>query len=164
MPVFKNILVPVDFSPYSARAVDTAVELAILFGARLHVVHVEQPVVPAPVPHVPPLIGLEAITEAARAACEKQLLDTAARIRTAGVSAVDTELLEGIAWRAIVDVAQRDGCDLIVMGTHGRSGFQRALLGSVAERVVRKAPCAVLTVHNTEQPAQDGFVRAQTGT
>jgi nucleotide-binding universal stress UspA family protein len=163
MPSFHKILVPVDFSSHSTRALDTAIELALLFGARLRIAHVEQPIMPAPVPYMPPLTGLEAAAEAVRTACEKQLLDAAGRARAAGVRTVDIELLDGIAWREIVELAKRETHDLIVMGTHGRSGFQRALLGSVAERVVRKAPCAVLTVRHAEEAGDAEQPQARTG-
>ena len=156
MPSFNRILVPIDFSSPSARALEVAIDFAKLFGAALSIVHVEQPLtVPASVPYMPPLSGLEGVTAAARAACAEQLSEAAQQARAAGVSNVDTELLEGIAWCEIVDRAKRGAHDLVVIGTHGRSGVQRVLLGSVAERVVRKAPCAVLTVRPEQTAALD---------
>ncbi|HEY7540835.1 MAG TPA: universal stress protein [Methylomirabilota bacterium] len=122
---FRDVLFSTDFSEASRLAGRTAAELARHFGARLHVLHVVPPVTdPAPAP------------EALRAA--------AAELGT-GLSVV-TAMASGRAASQIVDYARRHAVDLIVMGTHGRTGVSRALLGSVAEAVVRRAGCRVLTV------------------
>jgi len=75
------------------------------------------------------------------------LRQAAARARELGATAVETKLVEGVAWPEIVAAAKTQGCDLIVMGTQGRSGLSHLLLGSVAEKVVRHAPCPVMAVH-----------------
>jgi nucleotide-binding universal stress UspA family protein len=67
-----------------------------------------------------------------------------------GALEVGTKLLQGVAWDEIVRFAKTEGFDLIVMGTHGRTGIKHALLGSITEKVVRTASCPVLTVH--EEP------------
>jgi nucleotide-binding universal stress UspA family protein len=123
--VFRQVLFATDFSEPARDAGRTAVELARHFGARLHVLHVVPPVTdPTPAP-------------AALRAAAAELGD--------GVPVV-TSLASGRpAWQ-IVDYARRNACDLIVLGTHGRTGVSRAILGSVAEGVVRRARCRVLTV------------------
>src|SRR5262245_57672048 len=125
MPCFENILVPIDFSSPSARALETAIDMAKLFGAALELVHIEQPIVPPnSVRYMPPLSGLEGVAAAVRAACEQQLTRAAEQARAAGVARVGTQLLEGVAWQEIVQLAARGGYDLIVIGTHGRSGLE----------------------------------------
>jgi nucleotide-binding universal stress UspA family protein len=122
---FRQVLFATDFSEPSRHAGRTAVEIARHFGARLHVLHVVPPVTdPVPAP------------EALRAAAA-ELGD--------GVPVV-TALASGRVASQIVDYARRNAVDLIVLGTHGRTGVSRAILGSVAEGVVRRASCRVLTV------------------
>ncbi len=126
MAAYRRILVPLDFSEASARALDAGVAFARAFDAELHVLHVV------------PLNGLgerEAEAELSRAAPAS--LDDVVRSRRT-VRALAPEL-------GIVEAA-RGAADLIVMGTHGRSGYRHVMIGSVAERVVQLAPCAVLTL------------------
>lgn len=121
----RQILFPTDFSDVSAVAGRAAADLVRQLGARLHVLHVVPPVTdPTPAP------------KALRA-----VLDNLG----SGLSVV-SEVASGLAARQIVAYARRNGIDLIVMGTHGRTGVSHVLLGSVAEAVVRRAPCLVLTV------------------
>lgn len=120
----RQILFPTDYSDVSAYAGRTAAQLASHFGARLHVVHVVPPVTDAG-----PVDALPATVAAVGAGFE-----------------VTSAILHGPPARAIVEYARRQHIDLIVMGTHGRTGVSRAVLGSVAEAVVRRAPCRVLTV------------------
>ena len=121
----RQILLGTDFSPASEAARRVAVDMAREAGATLHVVHV--------VPSVTdPSLPAEQLTELAKA------VDGGLRVTTA--------LLDGSAGGEIVRYAQEQQIDLIVVGTHGRTGFSRALLGSVAESVVRLAPCLVLSV------------------
>ena len=121
----RQILFPTDFSDASRLAGTTAADFARQFGARLHVLHVVPPVTdPAPAP------------AAVRAVAEE--LDRGFPVVTAVTS--------GLVARQIVSYARKNAIDLVVIGTHGRTGVTRALLGSVAEAVVRHAPCRVLTV------------------
>jgi nucleotide-binding universal stress UspA family protein len=125
--VYRRILVPLDFSEPSARALDTAVAFGRTLGASLDVLHIV------------PLNGhgeKEAVGELARVA-PATLDDVVASRRV--VKALAPEL-------GIVEAARKGNADLIVMGTHGRTGLKHVKLGSVAERVVQLAPCAVLTV------------------
>ena len=77
---------------------------------------------------------------------EKNLKEIQTTLKKAGIKNVTTNILEGDARDKIVSVAKKEACDLIIMSTHGRSGIRRALLGSVAEDVVRHAPCPVLLI------------------
>ena len=141
-----RILVPVDFSKASDRAIRYATTLANKFGARVTLLHVvEDPFVTgawqaeAFIANVPALLNDLMMGARTRLSELKTELATHAFI-------VDTAVITGPPARAIVDHASAGHFDLIVMGTHGRTGLSHALLGSVAERVVQKAPCPVLTV------------------
>lgn len=141
---FKKILVPVDFSEPSTLALDTAVALAKECGASLTIVHVYEPLAIA-VPEGYQLFSEEQLTQLFEE-FQRQLAEQRKRAELAGAPQVDTELLHGFAVGEIQNFAEQCNFDLIVMGTHGRRGLSHALLGSVAERVVRLAPCPVLTV------------------
>lgn len=120
----QQVLVATDFSPSSDRALEVAREYARGWGARLHVLHVV-PLVQDPVP--------------------QPRLDELARAAGQGLP-IQTAVVSGVPAAEIVRYAARHAIDLIVVGTHGRTGVSRTLLGSVAERVVRTSPCPVLTV------------------
>jgi len=141
---FTKILVPVDFSPHSDAAVATAIDLARRYHAALGLIHVYQP------PSIVPPEGPPGMSDADLAdllgQIERRLEQTARGAKEAGVTSVDTALAHGVPFAEIVRHARAGGYDLVVMGTHGRTGIKHALLGSVAEKVVRKAPCAVLAV------------------
>jgi nucleotide-binding universal stress UspA family protein len=122
---FRDILFATDFSEASRDAGRTAAELARHFGARLHVLHVVPPVTD-PTPESASLAA--AVTELG-----------------AGLKVV-TAIASGRVSSGIVHYAARHGVGLIVLGTHGRTGMTRALLGSVAEAVTRRARCRVMTV------------------
>jgi nucleotide-binding universal stress UspA family protein len=142
----RHILVPTDFGEIAEHALAHAIDLAARLGARVTLVHVYG------VPYYGYAEGflmtaelLEAIEGAARAA----IADLAKRAQRPDVK-IDTVLRQGMPWLEIDAVAKESGVDLIVMGTRGRKGLARALLGSVAEKVVRTAPCPVLTLHGPE--------------
>lgn len=133
----QTILHPTDFSDRSEYAFRLAGSLARDHGARLVVLHV----MPPPVAYGETGFVME--LQGYRATVEKELHQV--RLPDPGVH-VEYRLEEGNAASLIVEVASETNCDLIVMGTHGRTGLRRLLLGSVAEKVMRKAPCPVLTV------------------
>ncbi len=138
----QRILVAHDFSETSEAALNYALSLATRFEAGVTVVHAyDIPSVGAPEVLVLATDWLSQISVVAR----ESLDAVVARARKSGVS-VDSELREGSAWREINEVARSRHADLIVVGSHGRKGLPRALLGSVAEKVVRTAPCPVLVV------------------
>jgi nucleotide-binding universal stress UspA family protein len=142
-PNIETILVPHDFSETTEPALAFAITIAAKFGARVTLVHAyERPSYAYPDSLVE---DFDFETEVHRAAL-KALDGVAARIRTAAIP-IAVLLRKGAPWVEIVAAAEQTKADLIVMGTHGRRGVSRALLGSVAEKVVRTAPCPVLTVH-----------------
>ena len=155
MLAIKRILVPTDFSAPSTEATAWAAELAGRFGAGITLVHVYQPVSMI----LPEGFVLKSVDEIASLMSALNTALKEAREQLANVApavAVDSVLLEGAPFAEIVRHAREHHFDLIVIGTHGRTGLRHALLGSVAEKVVRKAPCPVLTArpagHQFEHP------------
>ncbi len=141
----ENILCPTDFSMFSARAVRHAGALAQRFGARLTVLHVWAPYATSPL-HAPATIASNwelrtRIDDEMRAFVESAVHDSAT---------VKTVVREGEPWREIQAMAEQLPADLLVMGTHGRGGFEHLLLGSVTEKILRRAPCPVLSVCHEE--------------
>lgn len=136
----EKILCPVDFSEFSALAMSTADNLASKFGARLLFIHVVQ--LPA-VPYVDPAVLQQAFDQS-RQVMEEKLEEYCKR----GVARAEYEqrVVEGNPTSVILDLVREEGIDLVVMGSHGRTGLTHLLLGSVAERVVRHAPCPVLVM------------------
>lgn len=142
-PVITRVLVPTDFSDFSSAALNYAASLASSYGAALRLLHVITPFpIVAPLSDVP---GNTQLYDSQRAQCYKALTAEAATIRHPGVE-VDVELRDGNPVRETLTAATEWGADLIVVGTHGRGGMERLVLGSVAEKLLRKAPCAVLAV------------------
>jgi universal stress protein A len=139
----KRILCPTDFSPPAEAAVHAAADLARDSGAELTLVHVYQWPIP-PLPEVQ--IVRPELLQDTLSALEQDLAAARAAALEKGAPRVDTLLLEGSAWHRIVDAARERGADLVIVGTHGRTGLRHVLLGSVAEKVVRHAPCSVLVV------------------
>lgn len=143
----KKILVPVDFSEHSKQALDIAVGLAKTLSAEVHLVHVlHYPVqVAAPGQMAIPADLWTEIRDAAARKLEK----TTKTVEGEGIKA-ESHLSEGPNAHSIVELAEKLGVDLIVMGTRGLSGLKHVMLGSVAERTVRLAHCPVLTVKADE--------------
>src|SRR5215471_6719740 len=145
---FERILCPVDFSEFSAKACDYAYSLARQYQAKLFLEHVVQPLTVAypyfafPVPVGDMYLDLEA-------EAKKHLEEFAKGYRRNGI---EPELVvqKGLLPESILAFAHRNQMDLIVMGTHGRQGFDRLTLGSVTEKVLRKARCPVLAVRKPE--------------
>jgi nucleotide-binding universal stress UspA family protein len=153
MKPFQKILVPVDFSEHSAEAVRVAADLSRRFEASITLVHVYDPLVYA-LPDGFAYMPQPAIDQLLKAFSD-QLAKTKLQALEAGAPRVETQVLNGSVAGAILDHATRGAFDLIVMGTHGRTGMQHVLIGSTAERVVRLATCPVLTVKkaNVKTPA-----------
>jgi nucleotide-binding universal stress UspA family protein len=148
---FRRILVPIDFTEVSSHALDWAIELAASVGASVTVLHSSAiPVVGFPdgalIPTPQVATGM---SEAAGSA-----LEAAVAGRRGGPVPLETMLREGEAWEEIVNAADEIDADLIVVGTHGRHGLARALLGSVAEHVVRTSHRPVLTL-SAPAPVKD---------
>ncbi len=142
MPI-RNILVPTDFSPSSQVAFDQALELAKLQGVRLHVLHGYWVYVSLAAPDVRLLP--ESFMDELKESAKVKLEELEKRAQQAGV-ACTTHLSPLPPETAILEMAESIPADLIVMGTHGHTGLKHALIGSVAERIVRLSHCAVMTV------------------
>ena len=143
--MIRRILHPTDFSPASGAAFTRALSEARANKASLVIAHVLSPVIPIPGDGYVSPSAYEQMMEAARAWGQKKLNRLLARARAAHVRARGL-LLEGVAHEQIVRAAKRQRTDLVVIGTHGRTGVARFFLGSVAARVTATAPCPVLTV------------------
>ena len=143
MLAIKTILHPTDFSERSDFAFRLAFSLARDYGARLIVLHVAEPTVPVTPAGalLQPGINLDILREKLH-----QLRPPDPKIQ------VEHRLIVGNAATEILQVAEVSKCDLIVLGTHGRTGVARLLMGSVAEQVVRRASCPVLTVKTPQRP------------
>lgn len=144
MKPFERILVPVDFAPHSAQALRVGCDVAAHYSASVTLAHVHEPVDYA----LPEGYVLYTPDQLSRitAELENRLRASREEAEALGVGRVDARLLRGSAAVEIVELARSAGFDLIVMGTHGRTGLKHVLMGSVAERVLRTAPCPVLTV------------------
>ena len=144
----RAILVPVDFSPHADRALETAVELAKVFGAKVHLLHCYQINVGGISPY-----GLaipENFYRDVRAAAQRMLDEWGEKVKAGGVE-VEGHVSSMFPSMTIPATAEEIGADLIVMGTRGLTGLKHVLLGSVAERTIRVAACPVLTVKVAEQ-------------
>jgi universal stress protein A len=145
---FRHILAPTDFSEYSKQAIASALEWAKKFGAKLSILHViELP--PYPVEgYVPPNLSATFLDDLERQAAADlaQVVPEAeaTNIAVARVTAV------GTPYRKIIETAEAEQVDLIVMATAGRTGLSHLVMGSIAERVVRTASCPVLTIRPRE--------------
>ena len=143
----RSILAPTDFSDHAQTAVRYACALAEKFGARLHLLHVLSDIIPAgPDPMLAPVLPPEYYRESEEAslAALKDLL----KPEWGRPASVETSVGWGPPATIVVDEAKEKGVELIVIATHGRTGLSHVLLGSVAERIIREAPCPVLTIRD----------------
>ena len=145
--MYKLILVPVDGSATANRGLDEAIRLAKLSGGRIHLVHALDQLV---------FFGLDAyqtdLFGALREAGARLMEQMKARVLAAGVEVTTfvSEVLPGRVCEVVVEQAKATGADLVVLGTHGRRGVGRLLVGSDAEQILRVAPTPVLLVRATE--------------
>lgn len=145
MARMRRIVHPTDFSPASAPAFRKALELAKDSGATLLVVHVLATLPILPDAYIA-ATTYDDMLQAHRRQAERDMQRVVKRAQTAGVKATGTVVDVGVAPEQIVRFAKRQAADVIVMGTHGHGALARAVLGSVAERVLARAHCPVLTV------------------
>ncbi|MFC7079015.1 universal stress protein [Halorussus caseinilyticus] len=138
--MYDSILVPIDGSEQSSRALEHAVGHADTYDAAVHLVFVVD------VASVPAEVDAAPVEEKLDRYGESVTDGAAERVEDAGVSRVETSVVPGVPHRAILDYAAAHDVDLVVMGTHGRTGIDRYLLGSVTEKVVRLSEAPVLTV------------------
>ena len=153
-----RILVPVDFSAHSENAVNYATKLAQRFGGTVELLHVVEDLfasgawrAEAFTPNIPELMN-DLMADARRR------LDALKTAAAKGGVTLATHVVTGQPSRLITEFAKTGAFDLIVMGTHGRTGLSHVLLGSVAERVVRTAPCPVLTMRDTTSHTSESGV------
>ncbi len=141
---YRRILWPTDFSVLAKPAFSQAIALASTAGAELVLLHV----LPLPalyaVPEIPGAVWIP-LQRKTRAAAQQRLRQLQDEAKGSNLR-VHTVLAEGVPFLQILRAAKRLRCDLIVLATHGRTGLAHALMGSVAENVIRRAPCPVLTV------------------
>ena len=149
MPEFRRILCPLDFSDATDPVFSYADTLASAFGSEVHLLHVlQEPVAVLPesgLAIAPPAVNMPDLLDAARQGLDRYDVSAPARV-------TERVVRHGPAAEEIIAYAGEMQADLIVMGTHGRTGIVHVLLGSIAEKVVRKAPCPVLTVRPHAHP------------
>ena len=152
----KRILIPTDFSKFSEPAMQYGLAIAARFDAEVHLLHI----VPDPAMLVPEAAAFSIESMQAQSdQLTEEALKALAKLPNDGWSdskPVVREVRIGAAFIEIIEYARETDIDLIVIGTHGRSGLMHVLMGSVAERIVRKSPCPVLTV----KPEGHQFVTA----
>lgn len=140
----ERILFPTDFSEGSAHALHFAVDLKKHYNAELYILHVVYDISKATGLHVPHISSDEIFKEMnlwATGEMEKCCIE---EIR--GLEKVEKRVVQGVPWEEIIHFAEEEKMDMIVMGTYGRMGIERLIFGNTAERVVRRAPCPVMTV------------------
>ncbi|OHB82403.1 MAG: hypothetical protein A3J73_02540 [Planctomycetes bacterium RIFCSPHIGHO2_02_FULL_38_41] len=143
----KNILCPIDYSVYSEKALKYAIEFAEKYNAKLYLMHVLDIRIydiTDPELYNVNVIDKETINKLRERLHKCISEDTRKNIE------VETIVIEGVPFAEIIKKAREYKVDLIVLGTHGRTGLSHAIMGSVAEKVVRKAPCPVLTIRHPE--------------
>ena len=148
MARFETLLVPCDFSAHSDKALDCAIGLAKTFGSKIHVIHAYH--LPIQVATPDQIVIPQDFWTAVRDSAARKLEKTVQKVKAAGVDA-EAHLAEMPPAQAINPTAEKVGADLIVMGTRGLTGLKHVLLGSVAERTIRTAPCPVMTVKDESE-------------
>ena len=144
MVAFKEIVMPTDFSEHSLRAIDYGVEIAERFSSHLTLIYVIEPLLQA-ADLTWTTVDFEELNKAHKKTAEKQLAQIVEE-RVSKETPCDTAILFGKPFVEILKFAKEENADLIVMATHGRGAISHLLMGSTAEKVVRKASCPVLTV------------------
>ena len=140
----KKILAPTDFSPASEKALKYALRFADNFGSELTLLHVLESATAAT------FAGASAFSQAELADAEKNLHALVNLVRAAGVARVGWTMRTGVATHEVIEAAKKLDVDLIVIATHGYTGWKHFAIGSTAERVARAAPCPVLVIREKE--------------
>jgi len=144
----EKILFPTDFSQGSYHALPYAVDLTKYYNAKLYILHVIYDIATAAYSHVPHISMDEFYKELSEWAQKE--IETCCIEEIRGLTGVEKVVLKGVPYEEIIKFAAKEKIDMIVIGTHGRAGLERFIFGSTAERVVRKAPCPVMTVRLPE--------------
>ncbi|NOT53670.1 MAG: universal stress protein [Deltaproteobacteria bacterium] len=141
----RTILVPTDFSEYADHALTWALQMATDSQAKIVLLHAAVPISPFAFPDSVYLPELRRVEEQMLADAEKRMAECVKKLGSNTV-VVETRVVVGAPVTAICQAVSREQADLIIMGSHGRTGLAHVLLGSIAERVVRQASCPVLVV------------------
>lgn len=147
-PAVRRILVPVDFSEGSRAALDAALMLARGFGAQVDVLHVWEPPAYIPIDTALATIGTgppRMLAEIARAEAGREMAELLGKLEPSE-SGSRSRIEAGDPVHVILQLVDETPYDLVVMGTHGRTGLDRMIVGSTAAQIVRRASCPVLTV------------------
>ena len=142
----KRILWPTDFSPLSLKAGNYALALTQHFSSQLHIVHVIVPPLSPDVSIMLPAEAPVAFSDDGLLAATQEALKRLVDQHLGGDKSFKTSVFFGNPWMGVCDYAKNNALDLIVVGTHGRTGLSHVLIGSTAERIVQHAPCPVLTI------------------
>jgi nucleotide-binding universal stress UspA family protein len=145
MPAFSRVLCPIDFSEPAHLGLQKAIELARCFPAELLVAHVVPPVPMTAIPQAAPAFDVGVYQKELVSAAEEGITAVIEKHVPEGVR-TRSMVVDGEPAAEIIRLAQEENVDLIVMSTHGESGWRRFVFGSVAEKVVRTAHCSVMTV------------------
>lgn len=145
-----QILAPTDFSEHSNQALRHAAEMAVQFGAKLTLLHVvsDEALKAISKAHIPPHPVDQVYEDLGQEVREQYCKHVPPEVRKA--LKVEVLVLPGVPFLEIIRAARVKGVDLVVMATHGRTGLSHALVGSVTEKVIRKAPCPVLSIRPME--------------
>jgi nucleotide-binding universal stress UspA family protein len=149
--MFNKIVVPLDGSPLAEQALPTALALATAFDSEIYLIHIVTNYL------VPPYgidyqLG-ESFRDVALRESHDYLTKIKANLQADYPGPVETRVIEGLVAENILDFADYQSADVIIMGTHGRSGIGRWVFGSIAERVLRAAPCPVLLIRADDENA-----------
>lgn len=146
--MISKILIPTDFSDSAQYALEYAIDLNKLYNARLYLLHVLQDFTDFSEFNLSPSMLPQLYAEFEQSATKR--IEEIITTKIPSDMRCDTYILHGIPFFEIIQFARNEAVDLIVIGTRGRTGLKHVLFGSTAEKVVKKAPCAVLSVRHTE--------------
>jgi len=148
----EKILFPTDFSEGSFHALPYAVDLTRHYNSKLYILHIIYDITKATESHIPHISADELYKEMSEWAQKE--IENCCIEDVRGLPDVEKKVLKGVPYEEIIKFATEEKIDMIVMGTHGRKGLERFIFGSTAERVVRRAPCPVMTVRGPEHRAR----------
>ena len=148
LPMIEKILIPTDFSESARYALQYAVDLNKVLKARLYLLHVLQDFTEFSEYNLSPSILPQLYVEFEENAAKR--LDTMAANMVPPETLCDTYILHGVPFYEIIQFAKKEQIDMIVIGSHGRTGIKHVLFGHTAEKVVKKSPCPVLTIRHPE--------------
>lgn len=147
----EKILFPTDFSEGSSHALPFAVDLSKHYNSKLYILHVIYDIAKATDSHIPHVSSDELYKE--MSAWAQGEIESCCIEEIRGLPNVEKVVLKGIPYEEVIKFTEKQKIDMIVMGTYGKKGLERFLFGSTAERVVRRAPCPVMTVRVSEHRA-----------